>query len=135
MLQNDYLMRMILQLIAAIRRALLEQNREPGQKAEDVEAAVGQIVNMDPDLLFSLEPDSMVTMMQIDGSLDTETCGYVVESILYEADFLDEAGQGQKAALRREQAQALAGAYGYTIGEKDILAEDDALDDQDAARG
>lgn len=125
MLQNDYLMRMIMQLVAAIRRSLLERDREPLEKAEEIEAAVGQIVNMDPDLLFSLEPESMVTMLSIGDSVDMGTCGYLVESIMCEASFLDEAGDGAKAALRREQARALAAAYGYRVGDVDITQEPD----------
>jgi hypothetical protein len=120
MLQNDYIMRLILQLIAAIRRSLLETDAEPRERADAIEEAIGQTVNMDPELLFSLEPESMVTMLSIGGTVDVELCGYIVESMLYESKLLD-GSDAPRATLRSAQARALASSFGYTIGDCDLI--------------
>jgi hypothetical protein len=121
MLQNDYIMRLIQQLMGAIRRSLLEGKEEPDKRADAIEEAIGQTVNMDPALLFSLEPESMALMLSIGGTVDEKLCGYLVESILCEAKFLDEAHDMSRAELRRAQAFALANTFGYQVGDCDLL--------------
>jgi hypothetical protein len=122
MFHSDYLMRMILQFVAALQKALNEQNMTPAQKAEGLEQAVGDAVNIDPRLLFSLDPDSLVSMLQL-GDLDEDLGGYVLRSIYLEADILDEAGQTQRADLRRSQADAIAAAYGFEVTPLDASPE------------
>ncbi len=123
MLQNDYIMRLIQQLISAIRRSLLENKEEPDKRAGAIEEAIGETVNMDPALLFSLEPESMAMMLSIGGMVDENLCGYIVESMLYEAKLLDEARNESRAELRRAQALALAHAFGYVVGDCDLFKE------------
>jgi len=120
--ENDYLMRIILQFVAAMQRAMRETRSNPEAQANDLEALVGNAVNMDSRLLFSLTPESLVSMLQI-GDFDAKLGGYVLRSIYLEAELLDEAGQPETANLRREQADAIAKAYGFDVTIADIEPE------------
>jgi len=120
--ENDYLMRIILQFVAALQRALRETGVRPEAKAADLEQLVGEAVNIDARLLFSLAPDSLVSMLQL-GDFDEGLAGYVLRSIYMEADLLDEAGMPERARLRRAQADAIAQAYGYDISPADVTPE------------
>ncbi len=122
MFENDYLMRIILQFVAALQRALRETGVRPEAKAADLEQLVGEAVNIDARLLFSLAPDSLVSMLQL-GDFDEGLAGYVLRSIYMEADLLDEAGMPERARLRRAQADAIAQAYGYDISPADVTPE------------
>ena len=122
MFQNDYLMRIILQFVAALQRALREQNMKPEEKAGDLEQLVGDAVNIDPRLLFSLAPESLVAMLQI-GDFDEHIGGYVLRSMYMEAEILEEAGMLERASLRRAQADAIAQAYGFNVTATDVLPE------------
>lgn len=122
MLQNDYIMQMIINLVAAIRRSMQDQQAEPDNTIEHLEVAVGQAVDMEPSLFFSLAPESMVQMMQL-GSTDAVLSSYVVRSILLEAQILERSGQTQRADLRRAQADAIADAYDCPVTEDDMDPE------------
>jgi hypothetical protein len=122
MFLNDYLMRMILQFAVALRKALYERDITPTEKAENLEQAVGDAVGIDPCLLFSMDPDSVVSLLRL-GDFDEEIGGYVLRSIYFEADILDEAGQTQRADLRRSQADAIARAYGFDVTSADAAPE------------
>ena len=135
MFENDYLMRIILQFVAALQRALRETGVRPEAKAADLEQLVGEAVNIDARLLFSLAPDSLVSMLQL-GDFDEGIAGYVLRSIYMEADLLDEAGLPERANLRRAQADAIAKAYGYDVSPADVTAEalEEFLNAQDEAK-
>jgi hypothetical protein len=122
MFLNDYLMRVILQFVVALQKALHEQNMTPEEKAVGLEQAVGDAVNIDPRLLFSMDPESLVSMLQL-GDFDETLGGYVLRSIYLEADVLDEAGHTQRADLRRSQADAIAHAYGFDVSPADVAPE------------
>jgi hypothetical protein len=115
-------MRIILQFIAALQRAMRDHNIRYDEKAGDLEQLVGEVVNIDPRLLFSLAPESLVSMLMI-GDFDEQIGGYVLRSIYLEADILEEAGLIERANLRRAQADAIAEAYGFDVSPADIKAE------------
>lgn len=122
MFLNDYLMRIILQFVVALQKALREKNMTPAQKAAGLENAVGEAVNIDARLLFSMDPDSLVSMLQL-GDFDEVLGGYVLRSIYLEAEILEEAGHAQRAELRRAQADAIARAYGFDVSPADVSPE------------
>ncbi|MDR2586961.1 MAG: hypothetical protein LBC23_01695 [Coriobacteriales bacterium] len=122
MFLNDYLMRIILQFVAALQQALRERNMSAEEKTGSLEQAVGDAVNIDPRLLFALDPDSVVSMLQL-GDFDEELGGYVLRSMYLEAEVLDEAGHTQHADLRRSQADAIARAYGFDVTPADVSPE------------
>ena len=123
MFQNDYLMRMILQLVAVIQRALrYEKNRDDEQTAQEIEVLIGSAVGIDPGLLFSMAPESMVSLLQL-GDFDDKLCAYVVRSIYFEAELLERQGLQQRADLRRAQADAIDRAYGAGVTSEDLGPE------------
>jgi hypothetical protein len=122
MFLNDYLMRIILQFVVALQKALHEQNMTPEEKAGSLEQTVGDAVNIDPRLLFSMDPESLVSLLQL-GDFDEQIGGYVLRSIYLEAEILDEAGRTQRADLRRAQADAIARAYGFDVTSADVTPE------------
>jgi hypothetical protein len=108
--ENDYIMRMILRLVEAIRRSLDKGYTNLEEEEAELERAIGDAVDMDPQLLLSLTPESVVSMLQL-GSFDAKLGGYVVRALFYEADLLEEQERFGSADLRRAQAQAIAKAY------------------------
>ena len=122
MLHKDYLMRMIMEMIMGIRRIWTLPERERRGMAEDIEQAVGDAVNIDPELFFSLEPDSTVTMLEM-GDVDESVAEYVVHAIFLEATMLESEGKLQKARLRREQGAAIARYFGCSVPDSAASAE------------
>jgi hypothetical protein len=122
MFQNDYLMRMILQLTTAIQRSLNLQRQDPKADAEEIEYLVGEAVGIDAGLLFSLSPESIVSMLQL-GNFDEDLSGYVLRSMYYESGLLEAMGRKESADLRRSQADAIALAYGIEISSDDLSDE------------
>ena len=111
MFENDYLMRMILKLVEAMRRSLEKRYGSFAEEQEEIERAIGDAVDMDPQLLLSLTPESVVSMLQL-GSFDAKLGAYVVRALFYEADLFEEQGRFGSADLRRAQARAISEAYG-----------------------
>jgi hypothetical protein len=122
MFLNDYLMRIILQFVVALQKALREQNLTPEEKAGSLEQAVGDAVNIDPRLLFAMDPESLVSMLQL-GDFDEEIGGYVLRSMYFESAILEDAGHARRASLRRAQADAIARAYGFDVTPADATPE------------
>lgn len=125
MFQNDYLMRIIMQFVVALQRALRDHESKPDEKAAELEQLIGNAVNIDAHLLLSMEPESVVSMLQI-GDFDEQLGQYVLRSLYVEANLLDEAEQHEVADLRRAQADAIAKAYGINVSSRD--AEPQALE-------
>lgn len=117
MLQQDYLMRMILQLIEAIMKSL-ETSRgaapDPEASADLLEAAIGTATDIDGATLLSLEPESVVSILQVSGT-DPSVVEYVGRSLFLESSYLEAAGKPELGSLRAAQAQALAQAYGFDL--------------------
>jgi hypothetical protein len=122
MFLNDYLMRIISQFVAALQRALNLQNLTPEEAADDLEQTIGDAVGIDHRLLFSMEPESMVSLLQL-GDFDERISGYVLRSIYLEADLLESTGQTERADLRRSQADAIVAAYGLEVTYQDATPE------------
>lgn len=118
MLEQDYLMRMILQLIDGIRRSLelSKGGEDPESAAESLEATIGQATEIDGSVLLSLAPESIADILQVSGT-DPAVVEFVGRSLLLEADYLLQAGDTSTAKLRADQAEALASAYGFSLGD------------------
>lgn len=112
MLERDYVMRKIMQIGAAIRRSLLNEDKtsDPLDSAYLLESAVGQATNLDGEVLLSLAPNSIAQVMGVSG-VDERVAEYIARSLMLAADFLMQAGQSERADLRRAQAHAVADAY------------------------
>jgi hypothetical protein len=140
MFHNDYLMRMILQFVAALQRALNQRQETPEKRAEELEELVGDAIGIDANLLFSMAPETIVSMLQL-GDFDERISGYVLRSMYLEADLLESAGKRERADLRRSQADAIVDAYDLNLSYRDatpeaieaFLAEAEASEEQSDA--
>ncbi len=136
MFERDYLIRLIAELGAAIRRSMSRatEDKDPEDAASMLEAAVGTAVDMDAETLLSLAPESISTILSVSG-VDPRVTEYMARSLLLAARYREEAGDQATAALRRGQALAIAQAWGYQLSEEDgeALAMEAFLADQEAA--
>lgn len=78
---------------------------------EDFESVVGGVLDMDASCALALSSSSLVTMMQL-SAVDETLVVYCTYALMQAADTYEAADPGM-AQLRREQAQALADAYGF----------------------
>lgn len=135
MLEQDYLMRILLQFAEIIRRSWTkaEEERDPRRAADMLEDAVGEAVDMDGAALLSLAPDSVASVVQVSG-VDPRVVDYVAHSLLLASGYLRDAGERDLADLRERQARALADAYGLDLPDdpEDAMRLLDEVDD-DAA--
>ena len=117
MLHKDYLLEVIEQFVStvsqALVRALLQRDFEA---AEEVEAAVADLVQRDPDTAMALAPQSLVTMMLLSGTGDS-VAGYAAYALNKLGDAYDNMGEHDVAELRREQARAIADSFGADLNE------------------
>jgi hypothetical protein len=111
MLQRDYLMQMISQFIQAIIDSRkTAQKKNPQLAADSLEDAIGNATDIDGATLLSLGPESIASVMQLSG-VDPRVAGYIAYSLQLEAEYLQEAGNSSLAALRQEQANAVAETF------------------------
>lgn len=125
MFEQDYIMRLLLQMAAAIRRSLeqSQKDKDPATAAETLENTISEASDVDGSVLLSLAPESIAGVMQISGT-DPQVAEYISRSLLLESQYLSEAGREQKAQLRKEQAFAIAHAFGFAV-EIDMLTEEE----------
>jgi hypothetical protein len=124
MLQEDYLLRMFAALAVAMRESMMRARGEEDPKgaAELLESALANSTEFDSSLLLQMAPETFVVMVQLSQS-DPNLMGYIARTLMLESQYLNQAGQGEKANLRAGQAQALAQAYGFSIDNSDVSEE------------
>lgn len=127
MFERDYLMKLLMEFATAVRRSMEHEENEhvPEESARMLDDAVGRAVDFDGDMLLSLSPQSLASMLQVVGT-DPRVTGYAAHSLLLSACYYADAGEGSLADLRREQARAVAEAYGFDLS--------DCGDERDAMR-
>lgn len=112
MLHRDYLLEVIEQFVNTIVEGLHIARTQHDPKAiADVEAAVAELLDLDPQVALKLSPDSLVTMMVLSGMGDA-LADYVTYSLNQLADVYASAGDEETATLRRAQAEAVAESFG-----------------------
>lgn len=128
MFQQDYLMRLFMQLAEGIRKSIRRaiDEKDPEAAADMLEATVGEATELDGAVLLSLAPESIASVVQISGT-DPRAVEYICRSLLLEAEYLREAGKIDKAELRSQQAYALGDAYGIDL--TDVSLDEDALEE------
>jgi len=119
MLENDYLMRMIMLFVRFLQQALAERHKDPLTAAGDLEKQIADAVDIDPDLFFSLTPESMTILLEL-GDFDERLAEFVVRAMAIDKELLTEAGQLQKAELREAQLKALIATYHLEISNEDL---------------
>ncbi|MDO4536544.1 MAG: hypothetical protein Q4B54_00115 [Coriobacteriales bacterium] len=117
MLHRDYLLDVIEQFVSSVSRslarALLQRDMDA---AEEVEAAIADLVQLDPNTAMALAPESLVTMMMLSGTGDA-VAGYAAYALNKLGDAYDRMNQPELADMRREQAAAIANTFGANVNE------------------
>ena len=117
MLHKDYLLEIISRFVesvsVALRRALLDRDLDA---AQDVEDSVAALLDLDPQTAMSLSPNSLVTMLLLSGIGDS-LASYVAYALDRVGDAYDDAGDAATAALRWDQAEAVAESFGWDQSE------------------
>lgn len=116
MLQRDYLVQMIQQFIQAIMRSRTTSQQDPQQAADSLENAIGSATDIDGATLLSLGPESIASVMQLSG-VDPRVAGYIAYSLQLEAEYLHQAGNDVLAAIRQQQAEAVAETFMCDLNE------------------
>lgn len=133
MLEQDYLIRMLIAFAAGIRNALEKHATHDNQLARfQLESTIGDAADMDPDVLLALEPQSMATILTL-GSMNDSVAEYIVHALMLESQYLEDDGYASKAALRKRQAMALADAFSVTYDPERLQALLNPLDAKDEA--
>lgn len=124
MLHQDYLVRMFMILAAAMRENVFRSadKEDPEAKAELLENTLINATEVDGTLLLKMDPDTMVSMLQISNT-DPLLIQYVARTLLLESQYLEEAQQTTRATLRKNQALTLARAYGFPLSLEDLTPE------------
>jgi hypothetical protein len=124
MLHQDYLVRMFMILAAAMRENVFRSadKEDPEAKAELLENTLINATEVDGTLLLKMDPDTMVSMLQISNT-DPLLIQYVARTLLLESQYLEEAQQTTRATLRKNQALTLARAYGFPLSLEDLTSE------------
>ena len=124
MFQQDYLLRMFLQLATAVRESL---QRARGDKdpaaAQMLDYTLEDATEMDGALLLRMAPESMAAMLQI-SQPDPMLMEYVARTLLLSSEYLSEAGESAQAELRKGQAYAVAQAFGIQLSDESIQPEE-----------
>lgn len=125
MFERDYLMRLILgyfkTIVIVIKQG--EKEKDPEGAVDLLEQAIGEATEIDGEVLLSLAPESIASVLQVSGT-DPKVINYVAHGLLLEAHYLMLACDFARAELREEQARALAAAYGFDLPDDLAEAED-----------
>ncbi len=125
MFQQDYLMRMIVQFARGLRLSMERGQLDPADAAESVEEAIAQALDLDVSVVLGLHPESFASILAVSGT-DPHLVEYLVQGLMLQAHYLDQAGDASIANLRRDQAIALAKAFDHEPpSPDDILTEED----------
>ena len=112
MLHRDFLLEIIARFVDTVSVALLGAvRRHDIDSAQEVEDSVAALLDLDPQTAMNLSPDSLVTMMILSGMGDS-LASYVAYALDRVGDAYDDMGQKQLAALRWDQAEAVAESFG-----------------------
>lgn len=116
MLEQDYLMRQLLQFFKALVRSneLYWKDENPQGAADSLEDAISNATEMDGVALLSLSPDSIASIMRVTG-IDPNITQFVARSMLLESVYLRSAGKFSLAQVREAQARAIADEYGFGL--------------------
>ena len=128
MLQQDYLMRLIMQFVDGIKRSMDREKRNPKEAADSLEDALSRALDMDAEVLLGLAPESFASVAQI-SITDPRIAVYVVYTMALEAHYLREAGCRDTAQLRYDQACAFAAACGVSAPDPDDIPCEEDFDE------
>lgn len=115
MLHRDYILEMIAEFCEAVTRALRHAREGGGvESCAEVESQIASVLDLDPMLALSLEPDSLVSMMVLSG-MGSALAEYVAYALSELSDVYDELGEENLSKLRLAQAAAVAESFGCDL--------------------
>lgn len=125
MLQQDYLLRMFMQLATAMRDSWQRArgDKDPAVAAQMLEEAIEDATEMDGALLLRMTPESMAAMLQL-SQPDPLLMGYISRTLLLSSEYLKEAGDHSLSELRRGQAYAVARSFDVELSDDHIAPEE-----------
>lgn len=96
MFEQDYLMRIIAQLLGAIRRSMERAagEEDPDGAASALDMALGDATDLDGEALLSLAPESLASVLQVSG-VDPHLTEYIARSLMLSGRYHGEAGAGR----------------------------------------
>ena len=130
MLHRDYLVRMIQMGIEAILKAIhVRTDNEPDLACETIEQMLGSVTEMDPEVLLSLSPESIGTILDLGGAMNDSVAEVVVRGLVLESDVLArEKNDPALAELRFEQARGIATTFHLDFEDiSSVISESEAL--------
>lgn len=130
MLHRDYLVRMIQMGIEAILKAIhVRTENEPDLACETIEQMLGSVTEMDPEVLLSLSPESIGTILDLGGAMNDSVAEIVVRGLVLESDVLArEKNDPALAELRFEQARGIATTFHLDFEDiSSVISESEAL--------
>lgn len=105
--QSDYVLRLIEQMGSLIRRALDRLGAagadEPFELAEQV---IGLALDMDPELVSRLSPESLQSLLELQ-TFDDRVLELMAQALEIEAETFEGSVELMEASLRRAQARAV----------------------------
>ena len=121
MFEQDYLMRLIMQLIEAIKQSMIraQDDHDPASAALLLEEAVSTTTDLDGSVLLNLAPSSIADILSI-SNMDKDAIQYVGRSFYLISRYWQEAGDTALASLRKQQAMALSDRFGFDLNMEDI---------------
>ncbi|NHM15420.1 hypothetical protein GMI69_01860 [Eggerthellaceae bacterium zg-887] len=116
MFERDYLLSILMKYAELLVRSWTrsKDKDDPLGSAAMLETAIGEATDIDGDALLSLAPESMAGVMQVSG-VDSRVSEYIGRSLALSAQYFEDAGDADRAQLRRDQAFALSRAYGFDL--------------------
>ena len=110
--QSDYVLRLIEQMGALIRRAMAKLGEGAAQEPCEVAGqAIGLALGMDPAVASRLSSQSLVSLLEL-SRLDDQVIKLLAQAIELEAEVLQRNGEMIGAGVRREQASAVRSLLG-----------------------
>ncbi len=118
---QDYLLRQILMLAAAIRRALEARGEQEDAKVlEETAVALGIASAMDPETLLRMDPVSLVTMLEL-SAIDDSAAEWVAAALEIQGEQHTRSGNEKLAELRAAQAAEVRRAFGADKSLEELL--------------
>jgi hypothetical protein len=110
--QSDYVLRLIEQMGALIRRAMAKLGEGAAQEPCEVAGqAIGLALGMDSSVASRLSSQSLVSLLEL-SRLDDQVIKLLAQAIELEAEVLQGNGEMIGAGVRREQASAVRSLLG-----------------------
>lgn len=132
MFERDYLVRMLVDLAAAIRRAL-DRSRDAKDlegACETLENSITNATDLDGAVLMTLAPESIASVLQV-ANTDPRVVIYVAHSMQLQAHYLRKLNNEVVAELRDKQAHALAEAYKFDFPKNIDEVDDELFNDEE----